>query len=225
LQCASLISACGYVERKFRRENKLAGGEVFRMSKEAKKLAEVKAFNKWPLSGSEVEDVGLQRYLSTRAMFVPHSSGRHEHQKFRKSTVNIVERLVNNMMRHGRAGGKKAKAVSIVRNAFEIIELKTKKNPVEVLVRAVENVAPCEDVTRVAYGGIVYPISVDIAPQRRIDLTLRFLTDGARQAAYSNPRTIDECLAEEIMYAAERDNRSYAIRKRDEMERVALASR
>ena len=129
------------------------------------------------------------------------------------------------MMRHGRAGGKKAKAVNIVRNAFEIIELKTKKNPVEVLVKAVQNVAPSEDVTRVAYGGIVYPISVDIAPQRRIDLTLRFLTDGARQAAYSNPRTIDECLAEEIVYAAERDNRSYAVRKRDEMERVALASR
>jgi small subunit ribosomal protein S7 len=158
-------------------------------------------------------------------MFVPHSSGRHEHAKFRKSTVNIVERLVNNMMRHGRVGGKKAKAVSIVRNAFEIIELKTGKNPVEVLVKAVENVAPAEDVTRVAYGGIVYPISVDVAPQRRIDLTLRFITDGARQAAYSNPRTIDECLAEEIVLAAARDNRSYAVRKRDEMERVALASR
>jgi len=198
---------------------------VSKMSKEAKKLAEIKAFGKWNLGGVEIEDVGLQRYLSTRAMSVPHSSGRHEHQKFRKSTVNIVERLVNNMMRHGRCGGKKGKAVSIVRNAFEIVELKTKKNPVEVLVKAVENVAPCEDVTRVAYGGIVYPISVDIAPQRRVDLTMRFITDGARQAAFSNPRTIDECLAEEIILAAARDNRSYAVRKRDEMERVALASR
>ena len=195
------------------------------MSKEAKKLAEVKAFGKWPLSGIEVQDASLQRYLSTRAMFVPHSSGRHEHGKFRKSTVNIVERLVNNVMRHGKVGGKKAKAVTIVRNAFTIMELRAGKNPVEVLVRAVENVAPAEDVTRVAYGGIVYPISVDVAPQRRVDLTLRFITDGARQAAYSNPRTIDECLAEEILLAAARDNRSYAVRKRDEMERVALASR
>ncbi len=195
------------------------------MSKEAKKLAEVKAFGKWPLSGIEVQDASLQRYLSTRAMFVPHSSGRHEHAKFRKSTVNIVERLVNNVMRHGKVGGKKAKAVTIVRNAFAIVELRAGKNPVEVLVRAVENVAPAEDVTRVAYGGIVYPISVDVAPQRRVDLTLRFITDGARQAAYSNPRTIDECLAEEILLAAARDNRSYAVRKRDEMERVALSSR
>ena len=195
------------------------------MSKEAKRLAAVKAFGKWPLSGIEVQDASLERYLSTRAMFVPHSSGRHEHAKFRKSTVNIVERLVNNVMRHGKVGGKKAKAVNIVRNAFAIMELRAGKNPVEVLVRAVENVAPAEDVTRVAYGGIVYPISVDVAPQRRIDLTLRFITDGARQAAYSNLRTIDECLAEEILLAAARDNRSYAVRKRDEMERVALASR
>ena len=93
------------------------------------------------------------------------------------------------------------------------------------MVKAVENTAPAEDVTRIAYGGIVYPISVDIAPLRRIDMSLRFMTDGARQAAYSNPRTIDECLAEEISYAAQRDNRSFAVRKRDEMERVALASR
>jgi len=51
------------------------------------------------------------------------------------------------------------------------------------------------------------------------------MTDGARQASYSNPKTVDECLAEEIAYAAQRDNRSFAVRKRDEMERVALASR
>jgi small subunit ribosomal protein S7 len=113
----------------------------------------------------------------------------------------------------------------IVRNALEIVNLKTGKNPVEVLVGAVENAAPAEDVTRIAYGGIVYPISIDISPLRRIDIALRFMTDGARHAAFGNPKSIDECLAEEIIYAAARDNRSFAVRKRDEMERVALASR
>jgi small subunit ribosomal protein S7 len=112
-----------------------------------------------------------------------------------------------------------------VRNALEIVSLKTGKNPVEILVKAVVNTAPAEDVTRIAYGGIVYPISVDISPQRRIDIALRFMADGARQASFSNPKTIDECLAEEIIYAGQRDNRSFAVRKRDEMERVALASR
>jgi small subunit ribosomal protein S7 len=191
----------------------------------SRKPPEIKVFQKWESEDIEVVDPGLEKYLSVKSTLFPHSGGRHEHKRFRKSTLSIVERLVNNMMRPGRSGGKKAKAMGIVRNALEIMELKTGKNPVETLVKAVENTAPAEDVTRIAYGGIVYPISIDISPLRRIDIALRFMTDGARQASYSNPKTVDECLAEEIMYAAQRDNRSFAVRKRDEMERVALASR
>jgi len=191
----------------------------------SRKPPEIKVFNIWGTDGIEVTDPGLEKYLSVKPTLYPHSGGRHEHKRFRKSSINIVERLVNNMMRPGRSGGKKTKAIGIVRNAFDIIRLKTGKNPVEIFVKAVENTAPAEDVTRIAYGGIVYPISIDIAPLRRIDIALRFMTDGARQATFSNPKTIDECLAEEIMYAAQRDNRSFAVRKRDEMERVALASR
>ncbi len=191
----------------------------------SRKPPEIKIFQKWSTEDIEIGDPGLEKYLGVKPILFPHSGGRHEHKRFRKSALNIVERLVNNMMRPGRAGGKKAKAIGIVRNALEIISLKTGKNPVEVLVRAVVNTAPAEDVTRIAYGGIVYPISVDISPQRRIDIALRFMTDGARKASYSNQKTIDECLAEEITYAAQRDNRSFAVRKRDEMERVALASR
>jgi len=191
----------------------------------SRKPPEIKVFNTWGTDGIEVTDPGLEKYLSVKPTLYPHSGGRHEHKRFRKSSINIVERLVNNMMRPGRSGGKKTKAIGIVRNAFDIISLKTGKNPVEIFVKAVENTAPAEDVTRIAYGGIVYPISIDIAPLRRIDIALRFMTDGARQATFSNPKTIDECLAEEIMYAAQRDNRSFAVRKRDEMERVALASR
>ena len=191
----------------------------------SRKPPEIKVFNIWGTDGIEVTDPGLEKYLSVKPTLYPHSGGRHEHKRFRKSSINIVERLVNNMMRPGRSGGKKTKAIGIVRNAFDIIRVKTGKNPVEIFVKAVENTAPAEDVTRIAYGGIVYPISIDIAPLRRIDIALRFMTDGARQATFSNPKTIDECLAEEIMYAAQRDNRSFAVRKRDEMERVALASR
>jgi small subunit ribosomal protein S7 len=191
----------------------------------SRKPPEIKVFNVWGTDEIEVTDPGLEKYLSVKPTLYPHSGGRHEHKRFRKSSINIVERLVNNMMRPGRSGGKKTKAIGIVRNAFDIISLKTGKNPVEIFVKAVENTSPAEDVTRIAYGGIVYPISIDIAPLRRIDIALRFMTDGARQATFSNPKTIDECLAEEIMYAAQRDNRSFAVRKRDEMERVALASR
>jgi small subunit ribosomal protein S7 len=195
------------------------------LSREFKKRPVIKMLGKWPVDGIEIKDPGLRAYITLKPVLAPHSSGRHEHQKFRKSSVNIVERLINNMMRHGRCGGKKMKAIGIVTNALEIIGLKTGKNPIEVLVNAIENAAPCEDVTRIAYGGIVYPISVDVAPQRRVDLALRFLSEGAREASKNNPKTIDECLAEELILASMRDGRSYAVRKRDEMERVALASR
>ncbi|MEM2122726.1 MAG: 30S ribosomal protein S7 [Candidatus Bathyarchaeia archaeon] len=191
----------------------------------SKASVDLKMFGKWPLEGIEVRDPGLTAYISLKPILMPHSGGRHEHQRFRKSTVNIVERLVNNMMRHGKCGGKKGKAMSIVKNAFEIIQLKTGINPVQILVKAVENSAPCEEVTRIVYGGVAYPVSVDVSPQRRIDLALRFMCEGARQAALNNPKTIDECLAEEIILASERDSRSFAVKKRDEIERVALSSR
>ena len=128
-------------------------------------------------------------------------------------------------MRPGKNAGKKAKAYQIVKNAFEIIHLRTGKNPIEVLARAVENSAPCEDTTRISYGGIVYHVAVDLAPQRRVDLALRFLSDGSRKAAWSNPKTMDECLADEVILAANRDNKSYAVSKKDEQERIALSSR
>jgi len=186
---------------------------------------EIKLFGKWSFSGIEVKDLGLKRYVSLRPSYTPHSMGRHEHGKFRKAQVNLVERLINNLMRPGKNAGKKARVINMVRNAFEIVNLRTGQNPVDVLVRAVENAAPCEDTTRISYGGIVYHMAVDVAPQRRIDLALRLLTEGARRASLNNPRTVEECLAEELILAANKDVKSYAISKRNETERIARSSR
>ncbi|MEM2093722.1 MAG: 30S ribosomal protein S7 [Candidatus Bathyarchaeia archaeon] len=185
----------------------------------------VMLWHKWSFKDIEVKDVSLKRYISLRPILIPHSGGRHEHQRFAKSQVNIVERFTNNLMRPGSAGGKKAKAANIVRVAFEIIHLKTGKNPIEVLVSAVENSAPAEDTTRIMYGGIVYHRAVDVSPQRRVDLALRFLADGARNASLSSSKPIEECVADELIAASEGDSRSYAVSKKDEMERVALSSR
>lgn len=187
--------------------------------------SEIKLFNKWSFKDVQVKDLGLQRYISLKPVVIPHSMGRHEHKRFHKANVNIVERLVNNLMHPGKNAGKKAKAINIVEHAFEIIHLRTGKNPIEVLVRAVENSAPCEDTTRISYGGVVYHLSVDVAPQRRVDLALRHICEGARQAAINNPRSIEECLAEELISAANHDMKSYGVSKRHEIERVAQASR
>jgi len=191
------------------------------MSEERK----VKLFEKWVFEGVEVKDLGLKEYVSVRPVYVPHSMGRHEHGRFRKSEMNVVERLINNLMRPGKNAGKKLRAIIVVKNAFEVIHLRTGRNPIEVLVRAIENSAPCEDTTRISYGGIVYHQAVDISPQRRVDLALRFITEGARNASFSNPKPFEECLAEELILAANKDIKSYAVQKRNEMERVAMHAR
>ncbi|MCW4029188.1 MAG: 30S ribosomal protein S7 [Candidatus Bathyarchaeota archaeon] len=186
---------------------------------------EIKLFQKWTFKDIAVQDIGLQRYLNLTPMVAPHSMGRHEHQRFRKAKVNIVERLINGFMRSGKNAGKKAKATNIVKEAFEIINAKTGKNPIEVLVKAVENSAPCEDTTRISYGGVVYHLSVDVAPQRRIDLAIRHITVGARAASINNPKSIQETLADELVLAANKDIKSAGVAKRNEIERVAQSSR
>jgi small subunit ribosomal protein S7 len=195
------------------------------MSQTTAQPQEIKLFQKWTFKDITVKDIGLQRYLNLTPMVAPHSMGRHEHQRFRKAKVNIVERLINSLMRSGKNSGKKAKATNIVKETFEIINLRTGKNPIEILVKAVENASPCEDTTRVSYGGVVYHLSVDVAPQRRIDLAIRHISEGARAASINNPRSIQETLADELVLAANKDIKSAGVAKRNEIERVAQSSR
>jgi len=182
-------------------------------------------FGRWRLDEVEVKDPGLKRYICLKPMLVPHSGGRHEHRRFGKAEVNVVERLANMLMRPGPNGGKKSKALKIVKNALEIIYLRTGQNPIQVLVKAIENSAPREDVTKLSYGGIVYFKAVDISPQRRLDLALRHLAQGARETCFRSRKTPEEALAEEIIAAAENDSRSFAIRRKNELERIAYSSR
>jgi small subunit ribosomal protein S7 len=194
----------------------------------------IKLFNKWDTNNIEVNDIGLSRVISLRpSAVIPITFGRHEHQRLKKSDVNIIERLSNKMMHFGkkyakntgRMGGKKARVLNVVRTALDIINVETGKNPLELLVRAIENASPNEDTTRIVYGGVVYHVSVDVAPLRRVDLALRFIAEGVREATYSNPQTIEEALAREIILAANNDMASHAVKKKNEQERIAMASR
>jgi small subunit ribosomal protein S7 len=121
--------------------------------------------------------------------------------------------------------GKKELAIRIVRDAFEIVNKKTKKNPVQVLVDAVANTGPREETVRLKYGGINVPKSVDTAPQRRVDTALRFITAGVRQASHKKKKSVSEALADELISAANGDTRSYAVSKKEERERIAKAAR
>jgi len=199
--------------------------EAVDLSESVVSITDIKLFNKWSYVGIDVRDPSLKKYISLKPVFLPHTGGRHEHRRFGKARVPIVERLINNLMRRGRNIGKKVLAYNIVKNAFEIIHLRTGENPLQILVRAIENAAPREETTRIMYGGIVYHVAVDIAPMRRVDLALRHIVEGARLCAFKSVRPIEECLAEEIIAAASNDPKSHAIARKDEIERIALSSR
>ena len=190
-------------------------------------------FRKWDTTEIEIQDLGLKTAISLKQIIIPLDFGRSALKRYNKGQVNIVERLANKLMHFGkkyakntgRQGGKKHHSLNIVKTAFEIIHLKTGKNPVEILVRAVENSAPNEDTTRIVYGGTVYHVSVDVAPLRRVDLALRFIADAIKEATFSNPKSIEEYIAEHLILAANNDPVAPSIKKNNELERVAQASR
>ncbi len=196
-------------------------------------IQELQLFRKWDMSDIEIKDVGLKTAISLKPVIMPIDFGRSALKRFNKADVNIVERLANKLMHFGkkyakntgRMTGKKHHSYNVIRAAFEIIHLKTGKNPVEVLVRAIEHSAPNEDTTRIVYGGTVYHVSVDVAPVRRVDLALRFIADAVKEATFSNPKPMEEYLAEHLIISADNDPAAPSVKKKNELERIAQASR
>ncbi|MBC8501267.1 MAG: 30S ribosomal protein S7 [DPANN group archaeon] len=199
-------------------------------------MAQVEAFNRWDCSNIKVEDPGLQRYINIKPVFVPRTGARYAGNRFHKSRIFIVERLINKVMNPGHKGkkhkitsglctGKSTTAYGLVEKAFKIIEQKLKKNPVEVFVKALENSAPREEIVAIEYGGARYPKSVECSPQRRIDVALRMMTQGAYQKAFNSKKKAETCLADEIIAAYQLSQSSNAIAKKLELERQADASK
>ena len=158
-------------------------------------------------------------------VYLPHTGARYQIRRFRKAQCPIVERLVNSLMRKHRNNGKKFLGVRIVQQAFEIVHLLTDENPLQVYVRAVVNAGPREDSTRIGAGGIVRRQAVDCSPFRRVNQAIYNIGNGAREASFRTIKTIAECLADEIINASKGSSNSSAIKKKDEVERVAKANR
>ncbi|MBN2228131.1 MAG: 30S ribosomal protein S7 [Candidatus Thorarchaeota archaeon] len=192
-------------------------------------------FGKWDSTEVQINDVGLIRYISLKPGLIPHTSGRHAHKRFHKSNIPIVERFANKLLnagrrkdkktRTGRNAGKKLKALNILRRVFEMIDYRTGLNPIQVLVTAIENAAPAEETTRISYGGMAYPRSVDVAPQRRIDIALRYLSVGAVRNSHKSAKSFEECLVDELLLAYKNDPGSFAVSRKEERERVARSAR
>ncbi|ODQ65422.1 ribosomal protein S7 [Nadsonia fulvescens var. elongata DSM 6958] len=186
----------------------------------------IKLFNKWSFEDVEVKDISLTDYIQIRQpVYLPHSAGRFASKRFRKAQCPIVERLTNSLMMNGRNNGKKLKAVRIVKHAMEIIALLTDANPLQIIIDAIVNCGPREDSTRIGSSGTVRRQAVDVSPLRRVNQAISLLTVGAREASFRNIKTIAECLAEELINAGKGSPNSYAIKKKDELERVAKSNR
>jgi len=172
----------------------------------------------------KIEDQGLARYMNLEAENIYHG-GIYNNKLFAKSKIPIVERIINNIMRTENYNGKKIKSYKVVRDAFEIIDKRTKKNPMQVLVDAIQNAAPKEETTRLRFGGISVPKAVDVAPQRRLDIAIRNICTGVINSTYKNKKSIEKCLAEELIKASKNDVNSFAVAKKNDVERIAKSAR
>ncbi len=199
-------------------------------------MSEIKMFGKWATDGITVKDPGLANYISVRPVLVPRTGARYAQQKFYKSKISIVERLMNKLMVPGHRSkkhvitsytmtGKAMQAYKVVEQVLELLELKAKQNPIKVLVEAVENAAPREEIVSIEYGGARYPKAVDCSPQRRIDLALRYFVQGAMVKSFNNRKAFAEALSEEIANAFYKNPNSHAVSKKLELERQAESSR
>ncbi len=204
--------------------------------KAKEKVEQFKLFDLYDVSEIEIKDPALRGYIDFSGRLVLKSYGRRKFDKFAKAKFNILERLANRIAVPGHIGKKHRIITSwssgnyngnmkIVLTAMKIIESKTKKNPVQVLVGAIENCSPRDEITVIEHAGARYPQSVDTSPMRRVDLAVRWMVQGAYAKAFGKKRKMAETLAEEIIKASERNMESYAMGKKNEAEKQADSAR
>jgi small subunit ribosomal protein S7 len=127
-----------------------------------------------------------------------------------------VSRFMNSVMKQG----KKSVAESIVYGALDQIEGKVKQSPVTVFEQALENVAPAIEVRSRRVGGATYQVPVEVRPERRTTLAIRWIIDAARER---NEKTMVDKLSGELLDAS--NNRGNAVKKREDTHRMAEANR
>ncbi|ELQ76297.1 Ribosomal protein S7 [Trachipleistophora hominis] len=196
------------------------------MSWAVQEVPECKLFNKFACKGVEVNDITLKPFINVEStIIVPHTASRLQRQYNGKSRIPITERFCCYMMKKGRNSGKKLLAMRCLEDAFTIVHILTGQNPLQVFVDAIINSGPREDSARIGRGGAMKRTSVDVSPTRRLNIALFLLSRGIRESAMKNVRTFAECIAEELIAAAKASPNSYAVKKRDEIERVAKSNR
>jgi len=192
--------------------------------------------NRWDTSDVRIEDAGLRQYINIQPVLLPRSSGRNSTLSLRRKHVNIVERFINKLMVPGHKGkkheitsdhniGNYIRLYNFVKEAFEIIERRTNKNPVQVLVKAIENSAMYEEVASYRLGGMIARKAVIVSPRRRIDMALRFIAQGTFRQSFKKKAKLSTVIANELIDIYNNDAKTLAIRERQRLEREADGAR
>lgn len=194
-----------------------------------------KIFDLYDSSAIEIKDPALRPYLNFTGKLLLKSHGRNT-EKMANAKVNVVERLASHLQVPGHSGkkqktitnwasGKYNSTMRTVVEALKLIEMRTKKNPVQVLVTAVENGSPRDEITVIEHAGARYPQAVDCSPMRRVNLALRWMAQGSYGKAFGKKKKMSEALADEIIKASEGSMESFACNKRNESEKQADSAR
>ena len=182
-------------------------------------------FGKWDASEITCKDPGLAPYINLSTVGVPHTGGRHANAWFGKAKLSVVERFINKLMRTGPYTGKKQGAMKAFESSLDQIASKSNSNPLQTFVDAICNAAPMEEITRIKFGAVSQPKAVDSSPSRRLDVALRNLAQGAQQGTHKSKKTLTNCIINELNKAAVGDITSFAVSKKEELERIAASAR
>ena len=203
--------------------------------KKEEKEEQFKIFDIYDVSNIEIKDFALKPYINLNGKLLIKSQGRNL-EKFGKVKVNILERLANRIAVPGHIGkkhkiitswssGKYNKNMKNVIETLEIIKKKTGKNPVQVLVDAIENGSPRDEITVIEHAGARYPQAVDAPPMRRVDLAIRWIVQGAHNKSFGKKKKMADALADEIIKASEKNMESFSVQKRNDSEKQADSAR
>ncbi len=194
-----------------------------------------KVFDLYDISNIEIRDAALKPYISFNQKLLLKTHGRNL-ERFAISKVNVIERIANRLAVPGHIGkkhkiitnwssGKYNRNMKTVLEALRLVEKRTGKNPVQVLITAVENGSPRDEITVIEHAGARYPQAVDCSPLRRVNLAIRWFVQGAYGKAFGKKKKIAETLANEIVLASEGNMESFSVSKKTEAERQADGAR
>jgi small subunit ribosomal protein S7 len=199
------------------------------------KMEGLKLFDKYDISQVNVADPAMKPYVILKQKLLLKSYGRAL-DKVSGSQMNILERMSARLAVPGHLGRKHRiitnwssghynKNMKTVLKAMEIIERKTSKNPVQVLVDAIEKGSPRDEITVIESGGARYPQAVDCSPRRRVSLAIRWIVQGSYNRCFGKKTKMADSLANEIILASKESMESFSYSKKNESEKQADGAR